>query len=99
MQRDILETAAKLLAPGGTIVYSTCTFAPEENEAMIAEFLNLNPDFTVHDIPETAGFAPGRPDWVRQMMPETSEKQVLYWIRHVVQRDYGLTCWKAKDIM
>lgn len=74
MQRDILDTAAKLLAPGGTIVYSTCTFAPEENEAMIAEFLNLNPDFTVHDIPETAGFAPGRPDWVRQMMPETAEK-------------------------
>ncbi|MGD0030108.1 MULTISPECIES: RsmB/NOP family class I SAM-dependent RNA methyltransferase [Paenibacillus] len=74
MQRDILETAAKLLAPGGTIVYSTCTFAPEENEAMIAEFLNLNPDFTVHDIPETAGFAPGRPDWVRQMLPETAEK-------------------------
>lgn len=74
MQRDILETAAKLLAPGGTIVYSTCTFAPEENEAMIAEFLNLNPDFTVHDIPETAGFAPGRPDWVRQVMPETAEK-------------------------
>lgn len=74
MQRDILETAAKLLAPGGMIVYSTCTFAPEENEAMIAEFLNLNPDFTVHDIPETAGFAPGRPDWVRQVMPETAEK-------------------------
>lgn len=74
MQRDILETAAKLLAPGGTIVYSTCTFAPEENEAMIAEFLNLNPDFTVHDIPETAGFAPGRPDWVRQMLPETAGK-------------------------
>ncbi|MEK4435087.1 RsmB/NOP family class I SAM-dependent RNA methyltransferase [Paenibacillus sp. FSL K6-2862] len=74
MQRDILETAAKLLAPGGTIVYSTCTFAPEENEAMIAEFLNLNPDFTVHDIPETDGFAPGRPDWVRQMLPETAGK-------------------------
>ena len=74
MQRDILETAAKLLAPGGTIVYSTCTFAPEENEAMIAEFLNLNPDFAVNDIPEAAGFAPGRPDWVRQMLPETAEK-------------------------
>ncbi|MFS0869901.1 RsmB/NOP family class I SAM-dependent RNA methyltransferase [Paenibacillus xylanilyticus] len=74
MQRDILETAAKLLAPGGTIVYSTCTFAPEENEAMIAEFLNLNPDFVVKDIPEAAGFAPGRPDWVRQMLPETAEE-------------------------
>jgi len=73
MQRDILETAARLLAPGGTIVYSTCTFAPEENEAMIAEFLNINPDFVVNDIPESAGFAPGRPDWVRQMLPETAQ--------------------------
>ncbi|KGP84407.1 MULTISPECIES: RsmB/NOP family class I SAM-dependent RNA methyltransferase [unclassified Paenibacillus] len=74
MQRDILETAARLLAPGGTIVYSTCTFAPEENEAMIAEFLNINPDFVVNNIPDTAGFAPGRPDWVRQMLPETAEE-------------------------
>ncbi|MGC5771261.1 RsmB/NOP family class I SAM-dependent RNA methyltransferase [Paenibacillus pabuli] len=70
MQRDILETAARLLAPGGTIVYSTCTFAPEENEAMIAEFLNMNRNFAVTDIPKKAGFASGRPDWVRQMMPE-----------------------------
>jgi len=74
MQRDILETAAKLLAPGGTIVYSTCTFAPEENEAMIAEFLNINPDFVVNDIPESAGFAPGRTEWVRQMLPEKAEE-------------------------
>ncbi|WP_340401405.1 RsmB/NOP family class I SAM-dependent RNA methyltransferase [Paenibacillus sp. FSL H8-0079] len=74
MQRDILETAARLLAPGGTIVYSTCTFAPEENEAMIAEFLNVNRDFIVMDIPEETGFAPGRPEWVRQMMPEKAEE-------------------------
>ncbi|WP_338708352.1 RsmB/NOP family class I SAM-dependent RNA methyltransferase [Paenibacillus amylolyticus] len=74
MQRDILETAAQLLAPGGTIVYSTCTFAPEENEAMIAEFLNVNRDFVVMDIPEEKGFAPGRPEWVRKMMPEKAEE-------------------------
>ncbi|SDC83884.1 NOL1/NOP2/sun family putative RNA methylase [Paenibacillus sp. CF095] len=74
MQRDILETAARLLAPGGTIVYSTCTFAPEENEAMIAEFLNVNRDFVVMDIPEETGFAPGRPEWVRQMMPEKADE-------------------------
>ncbi|CAI6027510.1 Ribosomal RNA small subunit methyltransferase F [Paenibacillus sp. JJ-100] len=69
MQRDILETAARLLAPGGTIVYSTCTFAPEENEAMIAEFLRKNGDFVVVNIDHTSGFAPGRPEWVRQMSP------------------------------
>lgn len=67
MQRDILRTAASLLAPGGTIVYSTCTFAPEENEGMIAEFLQQNPDFTVVPLPVASGLSSGRPDWI----PET----------------------------
>lgn len=31
-QKNILETVDRLLKPGGTLVYSTCTFAPEENE-------------------------------------------------------------------
>lgn len=37
-QKNILETVDRLLKPGGTLVYSTCTFAPEENEE-ISEFL------------------------------------------------------------
>ncbi|WP_410769655.1 RsmB/NOP family class I SAM-dependent RNA methyltransferase [Fontibacillus sp. BL9] len=64
MQRDILKTAADLLSPGGRIVYSTCTFAPEENEASIAEFIQHHPDFEVVPLPEQAGFSPGRPDWL-----------------------------------
>ena len=35
LQRDILERAVALTRPGGTVVYSTCTFAPEENEAVV----------------------------------------------------------------
>ena len=38
-QRRLLEHALKLCCPGGRIVYSTCTFAPEENEAVITAFL------------------------------------------------------------
>lgn len=84
MQRDILKTAAAMLAPGGRIVYSTCTFAPEENEAMIAEFLLGNPDFEVVPVPRDAGIAPGRPDWlwlsseeggVMASVPEEIKKQ------------------------
>ena len=44
--RHILEAAAKAVAPGGRLVYSTCTFAPEENECQIAWFLQHHPDFT-----------------------------------------------------
>ena len=38
-QRRLLEHALKLCRPGGRIVYSTCTFAPEENEGVITAFL------------------------------------------------------------
>ena len=45
-QADILESAAKLLKPGGRLVYSTCTFAPEENEGAIEAFLKNHLDFS-----------------------------------------------------
>jgi 16S rRNA C967 or C1407 C5-methylase (RsmB/RsmF family)/NOL1/NOP2/fmu family ribosome biogenesis protein len=44
-QHDILECAAQLLRPGGRLVYSTCTFAPEENETALEEFLQRHPEF------------------------------------------------------
>ncbi|MFU1797683.1 RsmB/NOP family class I SAM-dependent RNA methyltransferase [Paenibacillus azoreducens] len=47
MQRDILASAAKMLKPGGRMVYSTCTFSPEENEAIIAGFLSDHRHFHV----------------------------------------------------
>lgn len=70
MQRDILSTAASLLAPGGRIVYSTCTFAPEENEAMIGEFLKHHEDFHVLALPKGKGFAGGHPEWIQRMVKE-----------------------------
>ena len=45
-QAEILDNGAKLLRPGGRLVYSTCTFAPEENEQAIAAFLESHPEFT-----------------------------------------------------
>ena len=45
-QKEILESGAQLVAPGGRLVYSTCTFAPEENEQVIASFLRSHPEFT-----------------------------------------------------
>lgn len=46
-QQEILNNAAKAVKPGGRLVYSTCTFAPEENECVVAAFLNAHPDFTL----------------------------------------------------
>ena len=44
-QWEILCTGADLVRPGGRLVYSTCTFAPEENEETVSRFLESHPDF------------------------------------------------------
>ena len=44
-QAEILHSGAKLLKAGGRLVYSTCTFAPEENEQTIENFLQTHPEF------------------------------------------------------
>lgn len=45
-QAEILHSAAKMLRPGGRLVYSTCTFAPEEDEGTVGAFLAAHPEFS-----------------------------------------------------
>lgn len=61
-QLDILREAVKTLRPGGRLVYSTCTFAPEENEGTIAALLRERPDFHVEKV-EAPWFSHGHPEW------------------------------------
>lgn len=57
-QGEILHWAAQLLRPGGRLVYSTCTFAPEENEQTVAAFLASHPQFRPEPV-EAPWFSPG----------------------------------------
>lgn len=63
MQRDILQSVDKMLKPGGYMLYSTCTFSPEEDEKMISEFLNRYDNYEICEIPKVAGIDSGRPEW------------------------------------
>ncbi|MBO5666523.1 MAG: RsmB/NOP family class I SAM-dependent RNA methyltransferase [Firmicutes bacterium] len=65
-QKDILTDAFEMLAPGGTLVYSTCTFAPEENEAVVLWVLRNYPDVEVLPADPQQLFAEGRPDWIAE---------------------------------
>ncbi len=49
-QQEILEAADRMLCDGGRLVYSTCTFAPQEDEGSIAQFLLSHPDYQVVDV-------------------------------------------------
>lgn len=76
-QHDLLGEAAGLVKPGGILVYSTCTFAPEENETVVAEFLRENPEFGLEPLllPDAQ---PGRPDWLTTPNPELV-KTARFW--------------------
>lgn len=62
-QSDILADAIKMLKPGGRLIYSTCTFAPEEDEQQIDQLLDTTDlvleDIALDDIPHDHG----RPEW------------------------------------
>lgn len=62
-QKDILADTVKMLKPGGTLVYSTCTFAPEEDEQVIAWLLEEYPEFSVVPVDMPEGVDAGRPEW------------------------------------
>lgn len=88
LQKDIILEAARMLKPGGYMVYSTCTFSPEENEGTV-KFLKENfPEFEVMDAMQVAkeiygdrvdytGFAPGHPEWADA--PQEVEKCIRLW--------------------
>ena len=59
LQAEILDRAAALVAPGGTLVYSTCSNEPEENSEQVAAFLVRHPEFSLaasdEAVPHVAG--------------------------------------------
>lgn len=63
-QESILQQAMRLVRPGGTLAYSTCTFNPQENERTIVRFLDQHPGWELLDAAGLPGVDSGRPDWL-----------------------------------
>lgn len=68
-QAMILEEAAKTVKPGGVLVYSTCTFSPEENEETISAFLRMHEEYTIEETELEGCLSQGRADWAGQSVP------------------------------
>ena len=50
LQFSILESASRLVSPGGRLIYATCSMLPEENDVPVQQFLNDNPSFFIHPV-------------------------------------------------
>jgi 16S rRNA (cytosine967-C5)-methyltransferase len=70
-QGTLLARAAPLVAPGGRLIYATCSSEPEENDDVVAAFLDGHPDFE-RDIS-----LEGLPDSVRPLVDETGALRPL----------------------
>lgn len=62
VQGSLLESAYRMLAPGGMLLYSTCTFSTLENEQQILALLDRHSDLAVRRIPPYTGFSEGKCD-------------------------------------
>lgn len=74
-QDGILDNAALAVRPGGRLVYSTCTFAPEENEGAVARFLQRHPDYTLEPIHVSWGCPGFSSDRIAAFCPEAAQTE------------------------
>ena len=100
-QRALLRKAVQRCRPGGRILYSTCTFAPEENELVVADILAEFPG-ALRLLPQTLpGFvtAPGVTSWGERELPPELAHCLRLWPHHndtggffiaVLEKDAGL---------
>ena len=83
-QAEILHSAAQLVRPGGRLVYSTCTFASEEDEEAVAAFLREHPEFQPETV-EAPWFVPGENGshrmWPHKLLGEGHFAAVLKRVR------------------
>lgn len=88
LQKEIILFAADMLKPGGMMLYSTCTFSPEENEGTIAYLLEQRPEFqVVNALPSKEdqeklgisyeGFDIGKPEWVEGLPQDAPYREEL----------------------
>ncbi len=82
-QRKIVEHAFELLSPGGTLVYSTCTFEPEENEMIIAKLMERFGDAKIEKA-EISGIrhAAGLASWNGKEFPAGMQNCLRIYPQH-----------------
>ena len=96
LQREIVDDAIKLLAPGGMLLYSTCTFSPEENEQVIEYLLEKNDDLSLIPMKMCEGFDHGHPEWTLTGR-EDIKQCIRLWPHKIKGEGHFLALLKKED--
>lgn len=81
-QKEILTQAMKMLKPSGELVYSTCTYSPEEDEEIVA-WLVENYHLKIEPLKLYPGMSMGKADWSKSDLPELKDT-VRLWFQNGV---------------
>ncbi|MDD6492924.1 MAG: RsmB/NOP family class I SAM-dependent RNA methyltransferase [Firmicutes bacterium] len=77
-QDEILDYAAMMLRPGGRMIYSTCTFAPTENEGTVSRFLSKHSEFRTEPLKKYSGMEAGKPEFAEDQT-DGIENTIRLW--------------------
>lgn len=78
-QATLLDQAARMVKPDGCMAYTTCTFSPEENEGVIARFLEKHPEFDLMSFNLTPGLLPSKPEWIGLPKDHKLNRAIRIW--------------------
>lgn len=96
LQREIVDDAIKLLKPGGMLLYSTCTFSPEENEQVVEHILESNEDLSLVSMDMCEGFDTGRAEWTLHKTQEIT-KCIRLWPHRIDGEGHFLALLKKAE--
>lgn len=85
IQARLLDKALRVVRPGGTVLYSTCTYAPEQDEVVVSEVLEALPasmEVTIESLHGAVGGTPGIRRWQGRELSDGVEKTRRLWPHH-----------------
>ncbi len=81
-QKKLISNAFRILNENGILVYSTCTFAPEENEEVIQYILDKNDNAKLDSIDVDAGHSAGLREWRSMKFADSMRRCMRIYPRH-----------------
>jgi 16S rRNA (cytosine1407-C5)-methyltransferase len=94
LQKKLIESAFEMLVPGGTMLYSTCTTAPEENELVLLHLLKKYPEAEIQPVKlKNIPHHPGISQWENQKIPESLYKNVARLYPHLQNQWWDSECF------